>query len=98
MLYSQVTLMLPTTTTALMSGSLEASALRDAIIYYILYALVLLADFGFLGISRNWTIRNARSKVWGEMVRVRTDYYDRNTPTALTSAIIAHAAAAQMHI
>ena len=90
--------MLPTTTTALMSGSLEASALRDAIIYYILYALVLLADFGFLGISINWTIRNARSKVWGEMVRVRTDYYDRNTPTALTSAIIAHAAAAQMHI
>lgn len=87
MLYSQVTLMLPTTTTALMSGSLEASALRDAIIFYILYALVLLADFGFLGISRNWTIRNARNKVWGEMVRVRTDYYDRNTPTALTSAI-----------
>ena len=87
MLYSQVTLMLPTTTTALMSGSLEASALRDAIIYYILYALVLLADFGLLGISRNWTIRNARNKVWGEMVRVRTDYYDRNTPTALTSAI-----------
>ena len=87
MLYSQVTLMLPTTTTALMSGSLEASALRDAIIYYILYALVLLVDFGFLGISRNWTIRNARNKVWGEMVRVRTDYYDRNTPTALTSAI-----------
>ena len=87
MLYSQVTLMLPTTTTALMSGSLEASALRDAIIFYILYALVLLADFGLLGISRNWTIRNARNKVWGEMVRVRTDYYDRNTPTALTSAI-----------
>ena len=87
MLYSQATLMLPTTTTALMSGSLEASALRDAIIYYILYALVLLADFGFLGISRNWTIRNARNKVWGEMVRIRTDYYDRNTPTALTSAI-----------
>lgn len=87
MLYSQVTLMLPTTTTALMSGSLETSALRDAIIFYILYALVLLADFGFLGISGNWTIRNARNKVWGEMVRVRTDYYDRNTPTALTSAI-----------
>lgn len=87
MLYSQVTLMLPTTTTALMSGSLDAAALRDAVIYYILYALVLFADFGFLGLSRNWTIRNARNKVWGEMVRIRTDYYDQHTPTALTSAI-----------
>lgn len=87
MLYSQVTLLLPTTTTALMSGSLEGSALRDAIIYYILYALVLLVDFGFLGISKNWSVRNARNKVWGEMVRIRTDYYDRHTPTNLTSAV-----------
>lgn len=87
MLYSQVTLLLPTTTTSLMSGNLDASALRDAIIYYILYALVLLVDFGFLGISRNWSVRNARNKVWGEMVRIRADYYDRHTPTALTSAI-----------
>ena len=87
MLYSRVTLLLPTTTTALMSGNLEASVLRDAIIYYILYALVLLVDFGFLGVSRNWSVRNARNKVWGEMIRIRTHYYDRHTPTALTSAI-----------
>jgi len=87
MLYSQVTLMLPTTTTALMSGNMDAAALRDAVIYYVLYALVLFADFWFLGLSRNWTIRNARNKVWGEMVRIRTDYYDQHTPTALTSAI-----------
>lgn len=86
-LYSQVTLMLPTTTTALMSGSMDAAALRDAVIYYVLYALVLFADFWFLGMSKNWTIRNARNKVWGEMVRIRTDYYDQHTPTALTSAI-----------
>ncbi len=87
MLYSRFTLLLPTTTTALMSGSLDEKALRDAIIYYILYALVLLVDFGFLGISKNWTVRNARNKLWGEMVRIRPDYYDSHSPGGLSSAV-----------
>lgn len=85
--YSQAMLMMPGTTTALMSGSLEPEALRDAVVYYISYAVVLFLDFMISGVARNWAVRNARSKVWGGMTRISIDYYDRHTPSALSSAV-----------
>lgn len=85
--YSQALLHLPTTTTALMSGSLDPAALRDAILFYVTYGLVTAADFWVLGVAGNLAVRNARSKVWGGMTRIRADFYDRNAPAELSSAI-----------
>lgn len=85
--YNHLLLALPTTTTALMSGSLDPQALRDAVVYYISYGTVLFVDFWFMGVARNMAIRNARNKVWSGMVRIRADYYDRHAPAELTSAV-----------
>ena len=85
--YSQAMLMMPGTTASLMSGSLEPEALRSAVVYYVGYAAVLFADFLMLGLAGNWAVRNARTKVWGGMTRIRVDYYDEHTPSALSSAV-----------
>ncbi len=85
--YNHVLLSLPTTTAALMSGSLEDKALRDAILYYLSYGLVVTLETAILGIVGRLSVRNARTKIWGGMTRVRMDYYDSHTPTALSSAV-----------
>lgn len=85
--YNRVLLSLPTTTAALMSGSLDDSALRDTVIYYIIYGVVVTAELAVLGITCRLAVRNARAKIWGGMTRVRVDYYDNHTPTTLTSAV-----------
>ena len=87
LVYNDILLSLPTTTAALMSGSLEDSALRDAIIYYITYGIAVTLEMAFLAFTCRMAVRNARTKVWGGMTRVRMDYYDSHTPTALTSAV-----------
>lgn len=85
--YNHILLSLPTTTAALMSGSLENKALRDALLYYISYGVVVTLDFFVLGFVCRLAVRNARTKIWGGMTRVRMDYYDSHTPTALSSAV-----------
>lgn len=85
--YNHILLSLPTTTAALMSGSLEDSALIDALIYYISYGVIVTLSSIFKGITSRLAVRNARTKVWGGMLRIRMDYYDSHTPAALTSAV-----------
>ena len=85
--YNHILLSLPTTTAALMSGSLEDKALRDALLYYISYGVVVTLDLFVLGFVCRLAVRNARTKIWGGMTRVRMDYYDSHTPTALSSAV-----------
>lgn len=85
--YNHVLLSLPTTTAALMSGSLEDSALIDALIYYISYGAIVTLSLAVSGITCRMAVRNARAKVWSGMLRIRMDYYDSHTPAALTSAV-----------
>lgn len=85
--YNQILLSLPTTTSTLMSGSLDSKALWDAVLYYMTYGLVVAGDFWFLGVTKNMAVRNARMKIWGGMLRTQTQYYDSHAPAAMTSAI-----------
>ncbi len=85
--YNQALLFLPTTTAGLLSGNLEDSALRDAIMYYILYGSVVTVNGVFKGLTCRLALRNARIKIWGGMTRIKVDYYDQHTPTALISAV-----------
>ncbi len=87
MLYSQFMVLLPATSGALFSGSLEPAALQGALQYYLSYIPMAFLYFSFGSFCQNWATRNARNKVWGEMTRIRADYYDSHTPTALTSAV-----------
>lgn len=85
--YNHILLSLPTTTAALMSGSLEDKALLDALLYYISYGVAVTLDLFVLGFVCRLAVRNARTRIWGGMTRVRMDYYDSHTPTALSSAV-----------
>ena len=85
--YSSLMLALPTTTAALMSGSLKTSALWDAVIYYVMYGGIGVARYLILQTTANLAIRRARNKTWGGMLRIRADYYDRHSPAALSSAV-----------
>ncbi len=87
LVYNKVLLALPTTSASLMSGNLDDSALWDAILYYISYGIVVTVEMFILGFTCRMSVRNARIKIWGGMTRVRMDYYDSHTPTALTSAV-----------
>lgn len=87
MTYNQVLLALPVTTTALMSGSLEASALTNALLYYISYGAMSCLSSLLEGFTTNLSIRNARTRTWGEMTRIRMSYYDQHSPSALSSAV-----------
>lgn len=87
MTYNYALLSLPTTTASLMSGSLEDSALRDAVFYYIAYGVVVAIDMSLQGLTARLAVRNARTKIWGKMTRVRMSYYDAHTANALTSAV-----------
>lgn len=87
MTYNSALLALPTTTASLMSGSLEDSALRDAVLYYIAYGVIVTIDMGLLGFTARVAVRNARTKIWGKMTRVQMSYYDAHTANALTSAV-----------
>lgn len=85
--YNRILLALPTTTAALMSGSLEDSALWNTVIYYISYGVVITLETGLLGSVCRLAVRNARAKIWGGMTRIQAGYYDSHTPSALTSAV-----------
>ncbi len=87
MTYSQLLLMMPGTTATIMSGSLEGSALWDAVLYYASYGVTAALMFVTKGISYNLSIRNARTKIWSGMTRIRMDYYEQHDPSALSSAV-----------
>lgn len=85
--YNRVLLALPVTTTALMSGSLETSALTNALLYYISYGAMSCLSSLLEGYTTNLAIRNARTRIWGGMIRIQMSYYDQHSPSALSSTV-----------
>ncbi len=80
-------LKLPVLTGGLMSGDLSAEALRNNVLFYVYYAVVVCSQSAVLAVARSMTTRNARSRVWEKMMNVRVDYYDQNDPGELMSAV-----------
>lgn len=87
MFYSEVNLLLPTTTAGLLSGGTDGKVLWDAILFYILYTLVLCADTLLRCPAQHFAVRNARKVIWKRMLNIRMDYYDSNDPSKLMSAV-----------
>lgn len=87
MFYSEVNLLLPTTTAGLLSGSTDSKVLWDAIVFYILYTVVLCGDTLLRCPAQHLAVRNARRILWKRMLNVRMDYYDANDPSKLMSAV-----------
>lgn len=87
MLYSEVMLKLPTTTAGLLSGSLDKKVLWDAILFYIMFTIVICADTALRSPAQHVSARNARRTIWNRMLHIRMDYYDSNNPSDMMSTI-----------
>ena len=87
MFYSEVNLLLPTTTAGLLSGSTDSKVLWDAIVFYILYTTVLCADTLLHCPAQHLAVRNVRRVLWKRMLNIRMDYYDANDPSKLMSTV-----------
>lgn len=84
---NKLLLNIPDTTAALMSGDLSGEALFNAILYYVLFALVLCTRTVLLVIAQCVAIKNARERLWDKMLNIRVKYYDENDPDELMSAV-----------
>ncbi len=87
MFYNKVMLKLPTITAGLMSGSLDNKVLWDAVMFYVLFTIVLCADVALRTPAQHIAARNARRVVWNKMLHIRMDYYDEHDPSDLMSTI-----------
>lgn len=87
MFYNKVMLKLPTVTAGLMSGSLDKKVLWDAILFYVLFTIVLCGDVALRTPAQHIAARNARRVIWKKMLHIRMDYYDSNDPSDIMSTI-----------
>lgn len=87
MFYNRVMLKLPTITAGLMSGSLDNKVLWDAILFYVLFTIVLCADVALRTPAQHIAARNARRAVWNKMLHIQMEYYDSNNPSDMMSTI-----------
>ena len=85
--YNKVMLKLPTVSAGLMSGSTDSKVLWDAIMFYVLFSIVLCADVALRSPARHIAARNVRRVVWKKMLHIRMDYYDSNDPSDMMSVI-----------
>lgn len=85
--YSELLLRFPVTTARLMSGELEGSALMEYVLYYVLYAAVIIAQMMMSYFACASAVRAARGQVWKHMLHVSMEYYDSHNPSDMMSAI-----------
>ncbi len=87
MLYSEVMLRLPGTTAGLLGGNLDHKVLMDAVLFYVMFTIVLCADTALRSPASHIAARNARRSIWKRMLHIRMDYYDEHDPAELMSTI-----------
>lgn len=80
-------LRLPDTTAELTSGNLSAGAVGQAVIYYILLGIANTAAVAVLAQAQAYATRRTRESVWKKMLGLRMEFYDRDDPSCLMSAI-----------
>ena len=85
---NRLLLQLPDTTADLLGGNLSAAALTKAIVYYIVLGLMSFVAVTGQVQAQSYGVKRARDSVWKKMLGMRMEYFDRNDPSDLMSAII----------
>lgn len=80
-------LRLPDTTAELTSGNLSAGAVGQAVVYYILLGIANTASVAVMAQAQAYATRRTRESVWKKMLGLRMEFYDRDDPSCLMSAI-----------
>lgn len=87
-------LKLPDLTADLVSGKITGPAIGKAIMYYVVVGLMsFVAVLGQVQ-AQTYSIRRTRESVWKKMLSMRMEYFDRNDPTDMMSAVTNDASAA----
>ena len=84
---NQLLLDLPDTTANLMSGELTGSALTKAILYYVVMGVLNFVAVAGQAQAQAYSVKRARERIWQKMLGMRMEYFDRNDPTDMMSAI-----------
>lgn len=79
---------LPDTTADLMSGTLDSAAVTKAILYYLSFGLLSFVVVAGQVQAQSFGVRRARGSLWNKMLGLRMDFFDRNDPSDLMSAVI----------
>lgn len=87
-------LRLPDTTAELTSGNISAGALVKAIWFYVMFGLMNTIAVAGQTQAQSYSVRRTRESVWKKMLSLRMDYFDRNDPSELMSAITSDSGAA----
>lgn len=85
---NQLLLQLPDTAADLLGGNLGAAALTKAILYYVVLGLMSFVAVAGQVQAQSHGVKRARDSVWKKMLGMRMEYFDRNDPSDLMSAII----------
>lgn len=78
---------LPDMTADLVSGQITGSALTKAIFYYVMVGVLSFAAVAGQVQAQTYSVKRARESVWKKMLSMRMEYFDRNDPTDMMSAI-----------
>lgn len=79
---------LPDTTADLLQGQFTGGALTRAILFYVEIGIMnVLAVAGQVQ-AQTYSVRKSRETVWGKMLGMRMEFFDRNDPSDLMSAIV----------
>ncbi len=87
MVYNRLLLTLPVSTGRLLAGDLSNEALYETLAYYGLYALVVVVQAALVAYTDAVSIRNSRYGLFGKMLKIREDYYDRVESSDMISAL-----------
>lgn len=85
---------LPVTTSNLLSGNITGAALTEAILYYVLVGVLSVVSVAAMVHAQTYSVRRTRERVWNKMLGMRMEYFDRNDPAELMSAVTSDSGAA----
>lgn len=85
--YNKLLFNLPVSTGKLMSGDLSEAAMQEALLYYGMYAGIVVLQAAILAYTDAVTIRNSRGMLWGRMLTIKESYYDSIDSSEMISAV-----------
>ena len=78
---------LPDLTANLMSGQISGKSLTEAILFYVMTGILSFLAVAGQVQAQTYSAKRARESVWKKMLSMRMDYFDKNDPTDMMSAI-----------
>lgn len=88
---SELMLKLPDMTADLLSGQISGGAVMEAVLFYVTLGLMSFVMVLGLVQAQTFSVFRARKSLWKKMLGMRMDYFDRNDPSDLMSAITSDA-------